>query len=140
MACFLLWGMQAMKAALTAWQGRISPVFDVSREAVVLTVEDGVVVARGLESIETPTAALKLDRLAQLGVETLICGAISEPLHHELSTRGVKVIGFVAGEVDEVVESFLAGELPTPSLAMPGCCGRRKRARRCGGWGRGGCP
>ena len=45
-----------MKAALTVWDGRISPVFDVSREALVLTIENGAVVARCRENIETPTA------------------------------------------------------------------------------------
>jgi predicted Fe-Mo cluster-binding NifX family protein len=111
-------------------------VFDVSREALILTIDNGVVAARSTESIETPTATLKLDRLTDLGAETLICGAISEPLQHELTTRGVKVVGFVAGEIDDVVESFLAGTLPTPALSMPGCCGRQHRFR--GGRGRGG--
>ena len=131
-----------MKAALTVWDGRISPVFDVSREALLLTIEHGAVAARSSENLETPTPRLKLDRLTELGVETLICGAISEPLHHELTTRGVTVIGFVAGEIDEVVTTFLAGRLPTPALAMPGCCGRQNRfrgGRGLGGRGWGGC-
>jgi len=124
-----------MKAAVTVWDGRISPVFDVSREALILTIENGTVVARCHESIETPTAALKLDRLKGLGVETLICGAISAPLHRELTTNGVKVIGFVAGAIDEVVTSYLAGTLPTPALSMPGFFGGQHRFR--GGHGRG---
>jgi predicted Fe-Mo cluster-binding NifX family protein len=127
-----------MKAALTVWQGRVSPVFDVSREVLVLTIEDGAVGPRSTESIDTPTAAKKIDRLVEMGVETLICGAISEPLHHELTVRGVKVIGFVAGEIAEVVEGFLAGTLPTPLLSMPGCCGRQNRFRKGRGGGGGG--
>jgi predicted Fe-Mo cluster-binding NifX family protein len=130
-----------MKAALTVWEGRVSPVFDVSREALVLTIENGDVGARSRESIATPTAASKIDRLVEMGVQTVICGAISEPLQHELTVRGVKVIGFVAGEIDEVVASFLAGTLPTPLLSMPGCCRRQNRfrgGRGGGGSGRGG--
>ena len=125
-----------MKVAVTVWQGRISPVFDVSREAMVLTIEGGVEKRRCSEKIETATPLRKLDLLTDLGVETLICGAISEPLQDELTSRGVRVIGFVAGEVDEVVATFLAGTLPTPTLSMPGCGGRRNRFR--GGRGRGG--
>jgi predicted Fe-Mo cluster-binding NifX family protein len=125
-----------MKAALAVWDGRMSPVFDVSREALILTIEDGAVIARRTEDLVTPTAALKLDRLAALGVETLICGAISEPLRHALTTKGVTVIGFVAGDIDDVVEAFLAGTLPTPALSMPGCCGTQNRFRE--GRGRGG--
>jgi predicted Fe-Mo cluster-binding NifX family protein len=118
-----------MKVALTVWDGRISPVFDVCREALVLTIEDNVVASRASENIDAANAALKVDRLRALGVETLICGAISEPLHHELTARGVKVLGFVAGEIDEVVQAFLSGRLPGPSLAMPGCCGKQNRFR-----------
>lgn len=110
-----------MKVALTTWDGRISPVFDVSREAVILTLEGRAVAARQREVIEAPTTALKLERLLELGVETLICGAISEPLHKELTARGVEVIGFVAGEIEEVVTTYLAGGLPSPELSMPGC-------------------
>jgi predicted Fe-Mo cluster-binding NifX family protein len=132
-----------MKAALTVWDGRISPVFDVSREAVILTIKKGIVVASSTENIEAPTAALKIDRLIGVGVGTLICGAISEPLHWELTARGVKVFGFVAGEIDEVVQAFIAGTLPASTLSMPGCYGRQNRVRgargkgggRCGGWG-----
>jgi predicted Fe-Mo cluster-binding NifX family protein len=130
-----------MKVALTIWDGRISPVCDVSREALVVTIEKGVVVTRSLESIAAATTTMKLERLQDLAIKTLICGAISAPLHHELTGGGVKVIGFVAGEIDEVIESFLAGRLPTPALSMPGCWGRQRRFRggpRQQGRGRGG--
>jgi predicted Fe-Mo cluster-binding NifX family protein len=132
-----------MKAALTVWDGRVSPVFDVSREAVILTITNRAVGVRSTENIEAPTAALKIERLIELGIETLICGAISEPLHRELTLRGVKVLGFVAGEIDEVVQALIAGTLPASVLSMPGCFGRQNRFRggrgkgdgRCGGWG-----
>ena len=137
-----------MKVALTVWDGRISPVFDVSREAAILTIENGALARHGHASIETPTPALKIERLVGLGVDTLICGAISEPLRQELVARGVRVLGFVAGEIDEVVRSFVAGALPTDALSMPGCGGRQRRFRggrgrhgagggRGGGWNRG---
>jgi predicted Fe-Mo cluster-binding NifX family protein len=127
-----------MKAAVTVWEGRVSPVFDVSREAVIATIT-GREVVRSLERIETPTPALKIERLLELGVETLICGAISEPLFRELTARGVRVFGFVAGEIDEVVEAFVRGTLADPALTMPGC-GRQNRFRggRGPGTGRGG--
>jgi len=124
-----------VKAALAVWDGRMAPVFDVSREALVLTIEDGAITSRSTESIETSMTQLKLERLTALGIQTLVCGAITEPLQHELSARGVKVIGFVAGEIDDVVRSLLDGTLPTRALCMPGCCGRQNRFR--GGRGRG---
>jgi predicted Fe-Mo cluster-binding NifX family protein len=123
-----------MKIAVTVWEGRISPVFDVSRQIVILTIERKVVIAIRTEGIEMATSAHKIDRLIELGVKTLICGAISEPLHRELTARGVRVLGFVAGALDEVMAILLAGSLPDAAFAMPGSCGRRNRSR--GGQGR----
>ncbi len=125
-----------MRVALTIWEGHIAPVFDVSREAELLTIDDGIVTGRQRASITTATATEKIARLQELGVETLICGAISAPLQHELSSGGLRVIGFVAGETEAIVQALIAGKLPSPAFAMPGCCGRRLRIR--GGAGRGG--
>ena len=108
-----------MKAAVTVWDGRVSPVFDVSREAVVLTTENGVVTARCRQSIALPTASLRIDRLTAAGVQILICGAISKPCRRELAARGVTVLGFVSGELEEVVRAFMEGSLPK-ERAMPG--------------------
>lgn len=118
-----------MKAALAVWDGHMSPVLDVSQQALILTIENGVVTGRSLESIAAPTPASKLARLTELGVETLVCGAVSEPLRLELMSHGLKVIGFVAGEIEQVVASFLSGELPCPALTMPGYRGGEQRLR-----------
>ncbi len=117
------------RVAITVWEGRVSPVFDVSREAVILTVEDMAVTDRCQVSIQAPTPRLKLDRIAALRVQTLICGAISEPLHRELTAVGVNVQSFVAGEIDQVIGSFVTGNLPSQVLTMPGCRGQQNRFR-----------
>ena len=119
-----------MKAALTVWNGRVSPVFDVSREAVVLTIEDGSVAALSRESIDTPNGSLKVDRILNLGIDVLVCGAISESLHRELCARSVTVHGFVAGEIEQVIDALVAGTLPASALSMPGCGGKRRKHRR----------
>lgn len=118
-----------MKAALTVWDGRISPVLDVSREALILTLENGVVSSSRIEPIDASSMARKIERLVALEIDTLICGAISESLQRELSYRGIRIIGFVAGEIEEVVQALLLGSLPNVALSMPGCRGKRKRFR-----------
>lgn len=109
-----------MKLALTVWEGRISPVFDVCRQAIVLDVDGGQITSRTTEALESPRPATKIDRLTALGVDTLVCGAISTSLQRELTERGIEVIGFVAGEVDEVVRAVVSQQLSDPSLRMPG--------------------
>jgi predicted Fe-Mo cluster-binding NifX family protein len=118
-----------MRVAVTIWQGRISPVFDVSRQLVLLTVEKGHLVERSLENTESLSAIHKAARLLELGVNLLICGAVSKPIHSELLESGIEVIGFTSGDLEEVMQAFLGGTLPSPAFSMPGCCGKPRRFR-----------
>jgi len=112
---------RTLKVALTVWEGRISPVFDVFREALLLDVVDGRVVSRERSVAPESDPVRKVRHLAELGVDVLVCGAISETVSRELTSKGVRVLGFVAGDVDDVVEAFVAGHLPSPEFVMPGC-------------------
>jgi predicted Fe-Mo cluster-binding NifX family protein len=127
-----------MKVALAIWNGRISPVFDVARQVLLLDVEDGHTTARHEEALPGTDPHAQATRLAALGAQVLICGAISHPMAATLATNGVRVIPFTAGTVDEVVAAWLAGYLPSAILSMPGCCGQQKRCRhgRADGGGR----
>ena len=124
-----------MKLALAVWNGRISPVFDTSRQLLVIDAEKGKIVSRRDQEIETDDPFQKAARLAEFGVENLVCGAVSRSLAQMIEDRGIEMIPFVAGEVEEIITAFLAGSLPSPDMAMPGCCGRRMRFRH--GQGRG---
>jgi predicted Fe-Mo cluster-binding NifX family protein len=118
-----------MKVALTVWNGRISPVFDVSRQMTLLDIKEGLVKARRDVPLQPGEATWRVEQLASLKVETLICGAISRPLSAMLAARGIRVIPFVAGGAEDVVRAYLGGFLPGPAWSMPGCGGRRRRFR-----------
>lgn len=117
-----------MRAAVAVWEGRISPVFDVSRRILVLDVEERVIRTRSEEDLADQEPFRKAGRLRELGIETLICGAISRPMFQLLASFGIRVIPFTAGEVEEVIRTWLEGRLPNPRFAMPGF--------RCRGFGR----
>lgn len=127
-----------MKVAVTIWEGRISPVFDACREVRVLSINARTITAETLEVFDGEMPDRKVERLTSLGVDVLVCGAISEPLQAALLDRGIDVIGFVAGDADEVVKAFLSRTLPNHSMVMPGCSAKRRRHRR-RGHRRGGC-
>jgi predicted Fe-Mo cluster-binding NifX family protein len=118
--------------AVSVHADRIAPVFDVSRHALILDVDDGRVAGRREESFDSDEPVRKAFRLSDWGVHTLICGAISGMLENLLVAGGVLTISFVAGETKKVIAAFLAGGLPAPAFAMPGCRRRRRRRGRCG--------
>jgi predicted Fe-Mo cluster-binding NifX family protein len=122
-----------MKAAFPTWNGRLAPVFDTAREITIVDVESGQVVARTEETLPDGLPAQKVMRLADLGVGSLVCGAISWPLREMATSVGIVVIPFVAGELNWAIEAWLAGTVTSGHLAMPGCGGQ---GRRWGGSGR----
>ena len=128
-----------MKVALTVWEERISPVFDVSRRILILDVVGRTVVNRTEESIENGDPMFRVRRLHELGINTLICGAISSPLAELLDAHEVHVVSFIAGDVEKVITAYLGGTLQSSKMSMPGCGSRRRRFRGGrGGPGRGG--
>ena len=112
-----------MKVAITKWNNRISPVFDVSRKILILDIENNSVVKEAIEMFGSDNPTYKIFKLMELNIETLICGAISKPLSEMIALQGIKIISFTCGEIKDVINAFLKDTLPDQKLSMPGCCG-----------------
>jgi len=119
-----------MKVALTVWNGRISPVFDVSRKILLLDIHNGIVTGRREETFGETDPVRKARKLVEWEVRKLICGAISRPLAGLFATYGIRTIPFIAGDAEEVIEAYLARKLPNRRMAMPGCHGIGRRRFR----------
>ncbi len=121
-----------MKLAIPIWQARVSPVFDVARHCAIIELEDGAERARTEVSVMEEDAAERTSRLVVLGVETLICGAISKTLEMMLLASGITVIPRICGDADEVLRAFCRGTLDDDRYVLPGCggCQGRRQGRR----------
>ena len=116
-----------MRLAIPVRNDRVSPVFDTAGRVLLLDLADGIEQARQLVEVAQasfPTERAK--RLAELGVNVLVCGAISRPLAGLLSAAGIIVIPWVSGALEEVLRAYLTDRLSDPCWCMPGC-GRRHR-------------
>ena len=144
--CICASEMKNLRVALSASNGRISPVFDTAQKLLLADVADGWVAARTEADMHEQPLACRAARLRDLGANVLLCGAVTRPLAAMIAASGIEVMPFLAGEVEDVLAGYLAGELPSPRFMMPGCpCparGRyRKRGQRGGsGHRRGRCP
>jgi predicted Fe-Mo cluster-binding NifX family protein len=126
--------VRRMKAAFAVWNDRIAPVFDVARQVRLVDEKEGSM--EHAENAHLPDAppAAKAARLAEKGVGVLVCGAITQPLHAMITAHGIQVIPFIAGNIRDIIQAWLAGKLDDGSYAMPGCCGnvsRRRLGRGC---------
>ena len=119
-----------MRLAVPEHQGRVSPVFDCCRRLLVIDEVGGdVTTSITVDWSDVPRPA-RPSRLQGLGVGVLLCGGISCGLAEEIEGRGIEVLSWVSGGVDDVLEAFFGGRLPNPELSMPGRCGRHPGARR----------
>ncbi len=116
-----------MKIAIPKWQGRVSPVFDVASNVLVVEVDGKAVLSRQDVLFDAEVLQVRAARLAQTGANVLVCGAISWPLEMAVAAAGVEVIPQICGEVEQVLAAFINGQLDQASFLMPGCCGRRRR-------------
>ena len=114
----------------SSFRYRISPVFDAARRLLLVDIEDGREVGRTEEVLEKSQLAPRASRIAELHTDVLICGAISQPLEAMLISAGVEVIPQTCGQVEEVLQAFVSGQLTGDAFVMPGCCGRRRQFQR----------
>jgi predicted Fe-Mo cluster-binding NifX family protein len=124
-----------MKIAITVWGKRISPVFDAARTLVIAGIEKGVVVT--CEQVRLRPGCIRevVRLLSGSGVEVIICGAISHDMAEQIESGGIRLIPFIAGKVDPILEWYAKG-LSIAGYQLPGCGCRgngRGRGRKCGG-------
>lgn len=110
-----------MRIAIANWDDRVSPVLDTAASLTV--IEQGVAGESGrrILRLEGTGVSSRAREIGALGLDALICGAISRPLHEVLSAGGFEIVAFVAGGVDQVLAAFLRGDLPNRALTLPGC-------------------
>ena len=134
-----------MKIAIAHWQGRVSPVFDVADRLFLITIEDSREVHRESLRLASRDPFERARKLAERGVDVLLCGAVSSALEKALTAAGIRVLGFLGGELESIVTAFLDGQLNDGRIAA---CGPQRtaapfrKAPRCGKRARtsGSCP
>jgi len=116
-----------MRVAIPAWNGRVSPVFDVAREVRIIDVdaERGGLEMRSARRLPPGRAGTTV---ADLGVDMLVCSAISPALEAVLWTAGVEVVVDVCGELEEIVSAIARGDTELASFRSPGSS-RRDRTQ-----------
>lgn len=117
-----------MKVLITVWNGRVSPVFDVAKEAVLLEVHNGCITSEKNLAMTCETNMERVEFVLDLQIDAVICGAVSRSVEMSLIEKGVKVHSFISGEIREVIRGLIENSLSGLKFAMPGC-GRIRRVK-----------
>ena len=100
-----------MKLAIPRMGETVAPCFGYCTTMVIFTIEDGAVT----DQIDFPLRSRDpFDRVRLLrdqDVDTLICGGMQDVIEDSLQGSGIRVISWVSGCVDDLLELFLRGQL-----------------------------
>ncbi|HUT04584.1 MAG TPA: NifB/NifX family molybdenum-iron cluster-binding protein [bacterium] len=119
-----------MKVGISVWEDRISPVLDGCKRFLVLDVEDGKEIGREEVEIAETYLPFRARAILDLGIDVLICGAVSRPLAAMLSNSGISLVGWANGRVDDVLRAFLNKELNVTDFGTLVGVGARQGCRR----------
>jgi predicted Fe-Mo cluster-binding NifX family protein len=128
-----------VKIGIAAGVERLSPVFETGERLLVLELHQNHEVNRRELRWPDSSPAARVKFLVDLGVDTLVCGAITRQTEDLLLGAGLEVKPWLCGEVDQIVRALLRGTLSQAEFLMPGCCRHRRQAgdaQRSGGWRR----
>lgn len=118
-----------MRIAIAHWTGRVSPVFDVSDHLLLIDIEGEQEQKRENIRLLSDNPLERAKELSDLGVEILICGAISNVMEILLDGAGIQVLGFLCGNIESIIGAFISGQLSDTRYWMPGLRGKRQRFR-----------
>jgi hypothetical protein len=121
-------GARIMKIAVSEYQGRIAPVFDTCRRVLIFvqTPEGDSEVAS--EDWTTVGRHSRPDRLLKLSVHTVLCGGISCWMNEQIILRGMTLVPWLSGNINEILLAYRNGTILAPQYAMPGWTGCRARS------------
>jgi predicted Fe-Mo cluster-binding NifX family protein len=122
-----------MKVAVAVWEDRVSSVLDFSQQLTVVEFNADGETSRVQIALPEQNALTRLVRLRELGIDILICGAVSQPLASAFTASGIQLLPYVTGSVDDVLRAYQTGELGLPQFRLPGPWpgARRGFGRRC---------
>jgi predicted Fe-Mo cluster-binding NifX family protein len=109
-----------MRVALTVWERRVSPVFDCARLLLVADIENQTVIGRCYIPFLSTFPALRAAKLFDLGIDVLICGAISHVFASTIESYGIRIFPFVTGDPNRVLDAYLSDTLHRAEFQMPG--------------------
>jgi len=120
-----------LKVAFTIWGNRISPVFDSARKLFIVETKDNKIISTQYEPFESVDSDLT-HMINGLGINVLICGAISKRFSDIIEISEIELIPFITGYVDAVLESYMKNNEIVAEFFMPGCRNKYYRQKNRG--------
>jgi len=117
-----------MRVAVPVCAGETATTIDFAHEILVVDCQQSREIHRSVVALEEVQPENRARRIIRLGVDALICGAISRELARLMQSSGIRLIPLVSGPVEEVLRVFLVGRLDDSMFLLPGCTAEDRRS------------
>lgn len=121
-----------MTVAIPVFESRVSPRFDHAPDMLLITVDGENITRRERFSMGGQNPLARVNWVYQRGVDVVVCGGINRFTLRCLIRRGVRVFPWVTGDIEEVIQLLLRGQLRSGLVVGPGgrCRQWRRRGKR----------
>ena len=108
------------RIAIPVFKNQMAAVLDYSRSFVLVALDGELVWGRLKIPVSPKSPEMLLRALEGFQVDVLICGAVSSSLLESLARRGIEVITYVRGTVNQVIAAYAQGKLVGKRFRLPG--------------------
>ncbi len=122
--------MNSELVAIPVFQDRVSPLLDEARRFILFEVCDGEITQKIVINVDFDTCIMRITKLKELGVLTIISGAVSGYISGIIIENGLRHYPWNSGDVNEIIELYLKNRLQ-PCRASVNQCGEGRRRKRC---------
>jgi len=109
-----------MRIAVPIWEDRISPVLDTAARLLVVDTQKRKETSRFETVLDEQDIHRRCFRIKGLGVDIMVCGAVSRPLLRMLTALEIDIIPGISGNSEDVLTAYLEGNLHQARFLMPG--------------------
>jgi predicted Fe-Mo cluster-binding NifX family protein len=106
--------------AVPVFNGRVSPVLDCCTQFYMLKAIEKKGTAARILPVKGGSIFERISEIKKLGIQVIICGAVSESFYNLLRETDIKVVCGITGAIDEVVAAYRTGTLGDARFRMPG--------------------
>ena len=104
--------------AISIFGNRVAGRLDCAEQLLLAVVQDGKIMKKEIVRLPHTNPIQKINDIIGLGVNAVICGGIPGTYLSKLEANQVRVISWIRGEVNEVLEKYLKGDL-VPAYSQP---------------------
>lgn len=118
----------SMKIAIPIKDNELSVVIDFSLILhIVVIKEKEIVIRKNIQFNKNDDLNMKINVIKNNEIDLVICGSISNAFYRLFEMNNIKIIPYICGNLDDVINAYIDDRLNCNKFLMSGCMKHRNR-------------